>query len=401
MPMIPKPMTDINSESAYEKLKFIPEHYNEIMAAYTDIMEHLKLPVMNDTGGGGSGGDCLHEVAEVTNPCPAYIQFNLSVDIPFTGIHYVYKDNSGDYHVQKIYGYDNNGVSSGLQDILNHLSPRISMGMYSELNEKPILPAPSNSNLVYAAMLVDKTTGEPVEDVNKDTDIDGVSGSETTYTDLTNAYGVKLVLADPHNYSTVPTILGDLLEKIVELRSNTDTSSHRAKLPTPEELLRILQVKCNNYSPTDITAKLDIALLTPEERARVRSNLQMATSGSIPGDTEYMYAINLFCHPNTLNGYHKVSFNCMGGYSKGFIGFNVEGEYGLMDNGCGDSGSVTYRYIALNLTSAVYSESYEYFVLPESYRTYNDTYSAANAGMTVTPHTFKLIQSKEGIDRRL
>ena len=79
MPMIPKPMTDINSESAYEKLKFIPEHYNEIMAAYTDIMEHLKLPVMNDTGGGGSGEDCLHEVVEVTNPCPAYVQFNFNI----------------------------------------------------------------------------------------------------------------------------------------------------------------------------------------------------------------------------------------------------------------------------------------------------------------------------------
>lgn len=397
--MIPKLPIDFNSDSAFETLKFITDHYEDLMAAYTDIMEHLKLPVMNDTG--GSGEDCLHEVVEVTNPCPAYVQFNLSVEIPFTGIHYVYKDNYGDYHVQKIYGYDNNGVSSGLQDILNHLSPRISMGYYSELNEKPILPPPSNPNLVYAAMLVDKTTGEPVEGVDKSTDIDGISGDRTIYTDLTNAYGVKLVLADPNNYSTVPTILGDLLEKIIELRSNIDTNSHAAKLPTPEELLRILQVSCDNYSPTEINAKLNIALLTPEERARVRSNLQMGTSNSIPGDNEYMYAINLFCHPNTLNGYHKVSFNCMSGYSKGFIGFNVKGEYGLMNGGCGDSDSVTYRYIHLNLTPAVYSESYEYFVLPESYSTYNDTYSAANAGMTVTPHTFKLIQSKEGIDRRL
>lgn len=397
MPMIPKPMTDINSESAYEKLKFIPEHYNEIMAAYTDIMEHLKLPVMNDTGGGGSGGDCLHEVAEVINPCPAYVQFDFNIGIPFTGIRYVYRDSYGDYNVQKIYGYDNNGVSSGLQDILNHLSPSITMGMYSELNEKPILPPPSNPNLVYAAMLVDKTTGEPVEGVDKSTDIDGISGDRTIYTDLTNAYGVKLVLADPNNYSTVPTILGDLLEKIIELRSNIDTNSHAAKLPTPEELLRILQVSCDNYSPTNITAKIDIALLTPEERARVRSNLQMGTSNSIPGDNEYMYAINLFCHPNTLNGYHKVSFNCMGGYSKGFIGFNAEGYYGLVDTGCADTGSITYKHITLDLTPVVYSGSYEYFITPNNY---NDHYSE-DSGVTVTPYTFKLIQSKEGIDRRL
>lgn len=399
MPMIPKPMTDINSESAYEKLKFIPEHYNEIMAAYTDIMEHLKLPVMTDTGGGGSGEDCLHEVVEVVNPCPAYVQFDFRVDIPFTGIYFVYKDNSGDYNVQKIYGYENNGVSSGLQNILNYLSPPISMGMYSELNEKPILPAPSNPNLVYAAMLVDKTTGEPVEDVDKHTDIDGISGDATTYADLTNAYGVKLVLADPHNYSTVPIILGDLLEKIIELRSNIDTSSHAAKLPTPEELLRILQVRCNNYSDDGINAKIDIALLTPEERARVRSNLQMNTSNSIPEDTEYMYAINLFCHPDTLNSYHRVSFNCMGGYSKGFIGFSAVSLYGLINNECGESGSATYRYMTLDLTPVVYSGSYEYFILPDSYDSYTNL--SDSSGVTITPYTFKLIQSKEGIDRRL
>ena len=400
MPMIPKPMTDINSESAYEKLKFIPEHYNEIMAAYTDIMEHLKLPVMTDTGGGGSGEDCLHEVVEVTNPCPAYVQFYFHVNTPLTGIHYVYKDSNGDYNVQKIYGYDYNGVSSGLKDILNHLSSRsTSIGYYSELNDELILPPSSNSNLVYAAMLVDKTTGEPVEGVDKFTNIDGIFGDATTYTDLTNAYGVKLVLADPHNYSTVPIILGDLLEKIIELRSNADTSSHAAKLPTPEELLRILQVRCDNYSPTDINAKLDIALLTPEERARVISNTDMNTSDSTPGDNEYIYAINLFCHPDTLNAYHRVTFNCMGGYSKGFIGFNAEGLYGLMDNGCGDRSPVTYRRIPLNLTPVIYSESYEYFILPDSYN-YTDS-SAADSGVTVTPYTFKLIQSKEGIDRRL
>jgi hypothetical protein len=393
MPMIPKPMTDINSESAYEKLKFIPEHYNEIMAAYTDIMEHLKLPV------GGSGEECLHEVVEVTNPCPAYVQFDLNINIPFTGIHFVYKDNSGDYNIREIYDYDTNGVSSGLRDILNYLS--IPDPYHSGLQAIPILPAPSNTDLVYAAMLVDKITGEPVEDVDIHTDIDGISGDETTYTDLTNAYGVKLVLADPHNYSAVPTILGDLLEKIVELRSNADIDAHKAKLPTPEELLRILQVRCNNdyNSNNNINAKLDIVLLTPEERAKVRSNLHMNTSDSIPEDAEYMYAINLFCHPKTLNEHHKVSFNCMGGYSKGFIGFNAEGLYGLMDNGCADYGSVTYRRIPLNLTPVIYSGSYEYFILPDSY-SYNDN-SAADSGVTVTPYTFKLIQSKEGIDRRL
>lgn len=55
MALVPKlssaGLADINSNSAYEKLKFVEEHYEELMQAYQDIMEHLKL-VDTDTGGG-------------------------------------------------------------------------------------------------------------------------------------------------------------------------------------------------------------------------------------------------------------------------------------------------------------------------------------------------------------
>jgi len=40
---------DRNSNSAFEKLKFVEEHYQELMAAYQDIMAHLKL-----VGGGNN-----------------------------------------------------------------------------------------------------------------------------------------------------------------------------------------------------------------------------------------------------------------------------------------------------------------------------------------------------------
>ena len=407
MPMIPKPMTDINSESAYEKLKFVEEHYNDLMAAYTDIMEHLKLPVMTDTGGGGSGEDCLHEVVEVTNPCPAYVQFDLNISNDNVGFQYTYKDNWGDYSTGYIVmrNSNENSVAASIVDALRkynreHPNDTINLNKYSS-DRLGIFPKPTDehSNLVYTVILLDKTTGEPVENMDENYGFDGYE--EVTYDIVSEMYDIKLALTEDGSYAYEPIILGDFYEKLVELRNSINTSNPLSKLPTPEELLRILQVRCNNYSPTDIDAKLDIALLTPEERARVRSNLHMNTSNSIPGDTEYMYAINLFCHPNTLNDYHRVSFNCMGGYSKGFIGFNVKGLYGLLSNGCGDSGSATYRRISLNLTPVLYSGSYEYFILPESYSTDNDTYSEANAGITVTPYTFKLIQSKEGIDRRL
>ena len=46
----PARLADRNSNSAYEKLKFVEEHYEQLMAAYQDIMAHLKL-----VGNGSSG----------------------------------------------------------------------------------------------------------------------------------------------------------------------------------------------------------------------------------------------------------------------------------------------------------------------------------------------------------
>lgn len=74
--MIPKLPIDFNSNSAFEKLKFIEEHYEELMLAYKDIMEHLKIPVL------GGGGESLHEVVSVTNPRPLYLTFKFIANPP-------------------------------------------------------------------------------------------------------------------------------------------------------------------------------------------------------------------------------------------------------------------------------------------------------------------------------
>lgn len=389
MPMIPKPMTDINSESAYEKLKFIPEHYNEIMAAYTDIMEHLKLPVMNETG--GSGEECLHETTTVTNPCPAYVQFVFNTYVPLTGFYYVYKDSYGDYDVVKIDDDTTSGICSGLRNVItkynemyleNSIDPDISY--HDSLNDYKLIPSPSNSNpdLVYAAMLVDKTTGEPVENVDIYTDIDGISGSETTYTDLTNVYDIKLVLAHPNDYSFTPIILGDLFEQLVELRANSIDLS--IKFPTPKELLKLLTVTLGSR-------KLNISLLTAEERARVRNNLNM-NMYDLPEDTPYMYAIDLFCHPDTVHKIKSVSLGCAGTYSKGYISFNTDADYGLTNVSCDGYTYATYVCIFMDIESIAHSESYI---------DCHEFSTSKQSGVTITPYTFKLIQSKEGIDRRL
>lgn len=73
--MIPKLPIDFNSNSAFEKLKFVEEHYEELMLAYKDIMEHLRIPI-------AEGGESLHEVVSVTNPKPLYLTFRFIANTP-------------------------------------------------------------------------------------------------------------------------------------------------------------------------------------------------------------------------------------------------------------------------------------------------------------------------------
>lgn len=73
--MIPKLPVDFNSNSAFEKLKFIEEHYEELMLAYKDIMEHLRIPV-------SEGGESLFDVVTFTNPKPIYVTLRFVDSLP-------------------------------------------------------------------------------------------------------------------------------------------------------------------------------------------------------------------------------------------------------------------------------------------------------------------------------
>ena len=396
MPMIPKPMTDINSESAYEKLKFIPEHYNEIMAAYTDIMEHLKLPVMNETGGGGSGEDCLHEVTEVTNPCPAYVQFDFEISNDDVGFLYTYKDNYGDYNTDymnmHIQASDKNRIKACIMDALrkyNREYPNNTINFtYYSSAVLAIFPKLTNehSNLDYTVILFDKTTGEPVVGMNQYYAFDGYE--EVTYDIVSEMYDIKLALTD-RSYSYEPIILGDFYEKLIELRSSMDMSSYLSKLPTPEEFGRLLNVSLTNHNNN----KVAIKLLTEEERVEVRKYIEMNTSSNVPTDTPYMYALDVFCHPSTVNDEISVRCNINGSYSKGYINMYDSLDFGRLSMGCGDPEDVTYIHSTVALIPSNFSSLYTYF------KTYHS--SDQSTGAVVMPQTFKLIQSKEGIDRRL
>ena len=243
-----------------------------------------------------------------------------------------------------------------------------------------------HSNLVFTVLLFDKTTGEPVENMNLSHTFDGY-GEEVTYDIVSEMYDIKLALIEQNNYSYEPTILGNFYEKLVELRNSMDISNY-LRLPTPEEFGRLLDVSVEDYS---YNTKVAIKLLTEEERTEVRKYIEMNTSSNVPPDTPYMYALDLFCHSSTLNGMRHVFCHILGSYSKGYI--DSVGTFYFGRSGCGDNENVTYIHSTVELIPSNFSSLYTYFT------TYHDF--DQSTGTVVMPQTFKLIQSKEGIDRRL
>ncbi len=79
--MRPKSPVDFNSNSAYEKLKFVADNYENLVQMFMTIMEHLKLPVIEETPPEPSTeGECLFKQYTVTNPKPVYIKLHLRGD---------------------------------------------------------------------------------------------------------------------------------------------------------------------------------------------------------------------------------------------------------------------------------------------------------------------------------
>lgn len=135
--LYPAGLADRNSNSAYEKLKFIEEHYEELMQAYQDIMEHLKLvnagtessePVIQPV----VEGECLWEDDKTRTFIPYFITFN---DLPKSVCDLAYATfNAGGHEIPLywvsdttyaipipyttyVYGYEEYGDTGTLEDI--------------------------------------------------------------------------------------------------------------------------------------------------------------------------------------------------------------------------------------------------------------------------------------------
>lgn len=71
--MRPKLPVDFNSNSAYEKLEFVADNYENLVQMFMTIMEHLKLPAIEPS----TEGECLFKQYTVTNPKPVYVKLHL------------------------------------------------------------------------------------------------------------------------------------------------------------------------------------------------------------------------------------------------------------------------------------------------------------------------------------
>ena len=205
--MIPKLPVDFNSDSAFETLKFITDHYEDLMTAYKDIMEHLKLPVS------GSGGESLHEVVSVTNPRPLYLTFRFVTNPPVSpSANLLY--GTTDYPVDSAYINSLVGVSAG-----SYLMP-------------------NDNNYEYQLRLFQDGVEVDYNEVNVRYEDDAP---------YWEPYTLKLYKVE--RYSSDPTI--EDLGEFVTAYQTLMTSEEATDKPTDDELFRALDVDGYLISKTD------------------------------------------------------------------------------------------------------------------------------------------------------
>lgn len=202
--MIPKLPIDFNSNSAFETLKFIEEHYEELMLAYKNIMEHLRIPVVTE------GGESLHEVVSVTNPNPLYITFRFIASAPVSLSAYLY------------YGTTNMTVDSNyIKDLLgassNYCMPD---GIYD-----------------YQVRLFENGV---------EVDYNEIDVHYSDYASSWEPYTLKLYRVE--RYSDNPA--EDLGDFVTAYRTLTDSAEATTK-PTSDEIFRALNVDDYLVSKTD------------------------------------------------------------------------------------------------------------------------------------------------------
>lgn len=224
--MRPKLPTDFNSNSAYEKLKFVADNYENLVQMFMTIMEHLKLPVIEETP---TEGECLFKQYTVTNPKPVYVKLHLRGDLK-EGITPAYVGNT----------------TTPLNSIQMYISNLTGDYGYEQF------PYPNDdSNLRYVVRIyrgsdeVDYTNESTLNDIN--IECSTTDGFKSSY------YTPKLAIFNTTTEQYEDTFTGDFETELGNILYDVPKN-----MPSSTDFLRILQIGLYKYDHyTDISIGIE------------------------------------------------------------------------------------------------------------------------------------------------
>lgn len=228
--MRPKLPIDFNSNSAYEKLKFVADNYENLVQMFMTIMEHLKLPVIEETTPEepSTEGECLFEQYSVTNPNPVYIKIHLRGNV-----------KAGDTPL-----YIGNTTTSLKESYVASLT--------NNYTDEQVPYPNGDSNLRYVVRIYRGSEEADYSDEYTINDINDECASDVGF--KFSYYTPKLAIYNTTTGEFVDTFTGDLETEIGKILYEEPEN-----MPSSTDFLRILQIGLtSNYDLyTDITIGIE------------------------------------------------------------------------------------------------------------------------------------------------
>lgn len=221
--MRPKLPIDFNSNSAYEKLKFVADNYENLVQMFMTIMEHLKLPAIEPS----TEGECLFKQYTVTNPKPVYVKLHLRG------------------------GRKECTTPLYIGSTTTPLKPSYVASLTRNYTDEQV-PYPNNdSNLRYVVRIYRNSDEVDYTDESTLTDIDNECGYGEGFKH--SYYTPKLAIYNTTTGEFVETFTGDF-----ELELGNTLYDEAENMPSSTDFLRILQIGLYNYDNyTDISIGIE------------------------------------------------------------------------------------------------------------------------------------------------
>ena len=221
--MRPKLPVDFNSNSAYEKLKFVADNYENLVQMFMTIMEHLKLPAIEPS----TEGECLFEQYTVTNPKPVYVKLHLRGGR---------KECTTPLYI---------GSTTTL------LKPTYVASLTGNYTDEQVPYPNGDSNLRYVVRIYRGSDEVDYTDESTLTDIDDECGYGEGF--KYSYYTPKLAIYNTTTGEFVETFTGDF-----EVELGNILYDEAENMPSSTDFLRILQIGLYNYDNyTDISIGIE------------------------------------------------------------------------------------------------------------------------------------------------